>query len=1498
MSGKRLRALAREVVANAINGLRASANRAMTRCSAAAMALWLAGFAGNAVAVVPPLGEPNVPILRQGSIAAAARQPDGGIIVGGSFTSVNGVARSNLARLMPDGTLDPDWAPVVEGGVEAIAIDASGNVYVGGSFQFAGAHQFRSFLAKFSGSGTGALDASWAPAAGGDVHALVIGAGGAIYAGGDFQSVGSSSRNHIAKIQPGSGAVDSTWNPGADASVNVLAFDGTNIYAGGAFANVGGQARSHLARMSATGAGAVDAWNPSADQTVSAIAFAPAGDVYVGGSFQSIGGSFRSYVAKLSASTGVPDATWRADADGTVASLAVDAAGAVYIGGWFQHIRGASHPHLVRASGTGAGTVDATFSPAIDGAVQALVFDAGGTLHAGGSFGIVDGQTRFALAGLAADGTLAGAAVDAESRAFVDAIARQPDGALIVGGEFGKAGQVRRDNILRIDVDGSLDPDWNPGANGPVEALLSGPDGTVYAGGLFTTIGGVPRNYIAKLAGGGSGAPDAAWNPNASYEVTQLAWAPDEDLVVGGSFQSIGGLTQRNVAKIAPDGSASSTWRPTVDGLVRALAVDGAGAVYIGGDFNNAGGFSRMHTAKIDGDTGLVDPGWNAPADNLVLSLAAGDDGAVYVGGSFTTIAGVPRQYLARLDGMTGAADSFWDPAPDSWIWTLTTGSRGVFASGTFTQIAGVARANLARLDPASGEADPDWAADPNGQVNAMTVDTRGVLYIGGSFDHVGGVARIGVAALPSAPVENTTLTITSIDPEPSHAGEPYTVSFRVDAAEGMPTGIVTVSDETGAGCGPVGLVDGEASCQMASTMGGHTLTALYSSNNIIFTDTTATAPHFVETTLTSVTITADAPDPSEVMTSFELDAHVGAIYPDDGPGPTGTVTFSRLDFNESCDAAVDASGNASCTVFGQEIGTQTWVASYSGDALYDSSVSDPETHTVSRTSITLTLFDQLGAPVTTAPGTFTVDIDSPMGLPSGNITIGDGTSSCTAEITSTSVSCDLSFAHAGEHELVATYDGDAAYAPAESEPITHFVAPAQTSVSIRSHLPEPSIPGQPVTVTVDAAVLAPGVGVPTGVILVSGASGQTECTIDASGGSCDLVFASGGPQQLEADFLANDDFDFSVVVGTHRVDEAPLAFGDNYASLEDEPLAIDAAHGVLANDQDPDGDPLVVVSTGTQTADGIGGTVTLAADGSFTYTPPPNANGKAVFAYRVSDGLQTVSADATITVTAVNDPPTFALASSPVFAPGTSGVQTTPAFATMTSSGPGEDDAPLAWHVRVVSDASGVLSAPATIALDGTLTTPLSGHGGTATLAVALQDDGGTDNGGEDTSAEQTFTVTVGDGTDLAIAIEDDTAFVAGGDAVAYRITVRNDGPENASGARVRAMLSANLVDAEWTCTADTGATCAAGGNGEIDDLAGIPVGARVVYTLTATTVAIPEFPAELDATVTAPAGLVDFNPVNDSASDVDAVGIFADGFDVPDAQREASEAGSARER
>ena len=170
------------------------------------------------------------------------------------------------------------------GSVQAVAVDASGRFYIGGSFSFVNRVP-RNNLARFNADGT--LDAAWNPNPDGNwVSALAV-AGDTVYVGGGFTKIGGQARNGLAALDATTGAA-TAWKPNPDYRVSALAVSGDTVYAGGAFANIGGQARNNLAALDAA-TGAATAWNPNADSWIWALAVA--GDtVYTGGDFTAIGG--------------------------------------------------------------------------------------------------------------------------------------------------------------------------------------------------------------------------------------------------------------------------------------------------------------------------------------------------------------------------------------------------------------------------------------------------------------------------------------------------------------------------------------------------------------------------------------------------------------------------------------------------------------------------------------------------------------------------------------------------------------------------------------------------------------------------------------------------------------------------------------------------------------------------------------------------------------------------------------------------------------------------------------------------------------------------------------------------------------------------------------------------------------------------------------------------------------------------------------------------------
>jgi VCBS repeat-containing protein len=103
-------------------------------------------------------------------------------------------------------------------------------------------------------------------------------------------------------------------------------------------------------------------------------------------------------------------------------------------------------------------------------------------------------------------------------------------------------------------------------------------------------------------------------------------------------------------------------------------------------------------------------------------------------------------------------------------------------------------------------------------------------------------------------------------------------------------------------------------------------------------------------------------------------------------------------------------------------------------------------------------------------------------------------------------------------------------------------------------------------------------------------------------------------------------------------VNMPPAAVADSYQVNEGQTLNVNAANGVLANDSDPNNDTLTAVLTGGASS----GTLALQPNGSFAYTPAAGFTGVATFAYQADDGaLRSNNATVTITVVAVNDPPT-----------------------------------------------------------------------------------------------------------------------------------------------------------------------------------------------------------------------------------------------------------------
>jgi uncharacterized delta-60 repeat protein len=487
-------------------------------------------------------------------------QPDGKIIVGGQFTSFNGTTRNRIARLNADGSLDASFNPQAgfNNGVRSTSIQPDGKIIVGGDFtSFNGTA--RNYIARLNADGS--LDASFNPQAGfnNGVYSTSIQPDGKIIVGGLFTSFNGTTRNRIARLNA-DGSLDASFNPQAGFNNIVWSTsiqpDG-KIIVGGDFTSFNGTVRNYIARLNTDGS--LDAsFDPQAgfNSTVLSTSIQPDGKIIVGGLFTSFNGTTRNRIARLNAD-GSLDASFdpQAGFNNGVRSTSIQPDGKIIVGGEFTSFNGTARNYIARLNTDGS--LDASFNPqaGFNNIVWSTSIQPDGKIIVGGNFSSFNGTARNRIVRLNEDGSLdasfnLGTGFNSTSTVLSTSI--QPDGKIIVGGLFTSFNGTTRNGIARLNADGSLDASFNPqaGFNNTVYSTSIQPDGKIIVGGLFTSFNGTARNYIARLNTDGS--LDASFNPQAGFNsvVYSTSIQPDGKIIVGGQFTSFNGTTRNRIARL------------------------------------------------------------------------------------------------------------------------------------------------------------------------------------------------------------------------------------------------------------------------------------------------------------------------------------------------------------------------------------------------------------------------------------------------------------------------------------------------------------------------------------------------------------------------------------------------------------------------------------------------------------------------------------------------------------------------------------------------------------------------------------------------------------------------------------------------------------------------------------------------------------------------------------------------------------------------------------
>ena len=409
-------------------------------------------------------------------------------------------------------------------------------------------------------------------------------------------------------------------------------------------------------------------------------------------------------------------------------------------------------------------------NPGADGEVYALkVLSNNKTIIAGHFPTYSSGNNSFAannIARINTDGsfdTTFNTPSSAGANDFVTSLALNSGNQIVIGGSFLSYNGIQRNDIARLNADGSLDTNFTPGlgANGTVWAVAQQPDGGIIIGGAFTSYNGTVRNHIARLNGDGS--LDTTFDPGTSLNSTVYALSLQNGLTTNVNV-SASGTNQLENDNTVDVGASSGTMMINYDMQFQTndLQVYYGGTngilIYDTGVVTNAAQvvipFAPTNGTANDSLTIVVNPGGGQPGTNwnYNASFQGVISFQIAVGGDFTSVGGVSGQdHIARLNS-DGSLDTTFDPGTgiNGTVRTLAAQSDGkLLVGGDFTQVNGQSYNRIARLN-ADGSLDTGFysGTGADGTVYDMDYQKNGTIYVGGAFTSINGTHRLGFARL------------------------------------------------------------------------------------------------------------------------------------------------------------------------------------------------------------------------------------------------------------------------------------------------------------------------------------------------------------------------------------------------------------------------------------------------------------------------------------------------------------------------------------------------------------------------------------------------------------------------------------------------------------------------------------------------------------------------------------------------------------------------------
>ena len=370
--------------------------------------------------------------------------------------------------------------------------------------------------------------------------------------------------------------------------------------------------------------------------------------------------------------------------------------------------------------------------------------------------------------------TIGNTLLGSTSSGLIQDLLLQPDGKILVSGNFQQYNGITKRNIVRINADGALDTSFTSGAptyvnEGAIKLALQS-DGKIFVLGASTTYGNMVRLNS-------NGSLDATFTAPANYRIQTFTMLPDGKLLVGhGSINDAYLLNK--VSRLNSNGTFDTSF-PTAlftgfnnDPNLYKIFLQSDGKILIGGQFTGCNSISRRDLVRLNAD-GTMDASFTIGAGftedsgfNLdeIFDIVEQPDHKILASGTFTKFNGIARYDLIRLN-QDGSLDTAYTNGYDFLNFT-TINSISLFndgkilASGSYgdyrKEVGGVVKINTdGTRDSSFNNIDKGFFNVP---VKTLQFTTNGKILVGGNFHLYNGEKCYGFTRLNDDGSRDTTL--------------------------------------------------------------------------------------------------------------------------------------------------------------------------------------------------------------------------------------------------------------------------------------------------------------------------------------------------------------------------------------------------------------------------------------------------------------------------------------------------------------------------------------------------------------------------------------------------------------------------------------------------------------------------------------------------------------------------------------------------------------------